>query len=87
MRIAFGESDEYSFVFHKDTSIYGGWARESPIQPGAVNQATSSSHYHWINRAVHEGLDYSNTKSDHGVVHFCSSLLQPSPQSYNSRPP
>ncbi len=24
IRIAFGQSDEYSFVFHKDTSIHGG---------------------------------------------------------------
>ena len=23
IRIAFGESDEYSFVFHKDTKVYG----------------------------------------------------------------
>jgi tRNA(His) 5'-end guanylyltransferase len=31
-RMAYGESDEYSFILHKDTQLYGAWRRLLTVQ-------------------------------------------------------
>ena len=57
IRLAFGESDEYSFVFHKDTKLYGalpgqrpaGWlVRQLPACRPARLPSTTHTHAGWL---------------------------------------
>eukprot|EP00494_Astrolonche_serrata_P032677 UN32946 len=43
--LAYGESDEYSFVFKRDTSIFG--RRRFKIETGVVSTFTSAFVYYW----------------------------------------
>jgi hypothetical protein len=42
-RLAYGESDEYSFVLHKDTNLYGKWGHRQPMP----NNTWALGHCFW----------------------------------------
>ena len=62
IRLAFGESDEYSFVLHKDTQLYGKQEELEQLPP-AVYYSTGLHHHRprpkrppRIQASLHSGL-------------------------------